>query len=91
MIVMVIAVNIVFWRPLVAWSERFRYETTEAAETQRSFVLGILARSSWPRVLGTARARLTEPLGRAMRVLGRDDTPAASRLAGSARATSCSG
>src|ERR1700722_20081619 len=33
MIVMVIAVNVVFWRPLVAWSERYRYETTEAAET----------------------------------------------------------
>jgi NitT/TauT family transport system permease protein len=77
MIVMVVAVNIVFWRPLVAWSERFRYETTEAAETQRSFVLEILARSSWPRVLGRLRVRLAEPLGRAMRILGRDDTPPA--------------
>jgi NitT/TauT family transport system permease protein len=76
MIMMVIAVNIVFWRPLVAWSEKFRYETTEAAESQRSFVLGILARSSWPRVLHRLWARLTEPLGRAMRVFGRDDTPA---------------
>ena len=75
MIVMVIAVNIVFWRPLVAWSERFRYETTEAAETQRSLVLEILTRSSWPRVLGRLRARLAEPLGQAMRILGRDDTP----------------
>jgi NitT/TauT family transport system permease protein len=28
MIVMVIAVNVVFWRPLVAFSEKFRYETT---------------------------------------------------------------
>ena len=72
MIVMVIAVNVVFWRPLVAWSERFRYETTEAAQTQRSLVLDVLLRSSWPRVLGRLRARLAEPLGRAMRVLGRD-------------------
>ncbi len=77
MIVMVIAVNVVFWRPLVAWSERFRYETTEAAETQRSLVLGILARSSWPRLLGRLRVRLAEPLGRAMRILGRDDAPPA--------------
>jgi len=73
MIAMVIAVNVVFWRPLVAWSERYRYETTEAAETQRSLVLEILAHSSWPRVLGRLRARLAEPLGRAMRILGRDD------------------
>jgi NitT/TauT family transport system permease protein len=75
MIVMVIGVNVVFWRPLIAWSERFRYETTEAADTQRSLVLELLARSSWPRVLGRLRARLAEPLGRAMRILGRDDTP----------------
>ncbi len=75
MIVMVIAVNVVFWRPLVAWSEKFRYETTEAAEAQRSLVLEILARSSWPRVLARLRARLAEPLGRGMRILGRDDTP----------------
>ena len=60
-----------------AWSERFRYETTEAAETQRSVVLDFLARSSWPRVLGNLRERLAEPLGRAMRVLGRDDAPPA--------------
>jgi len=77
MIAMVIAVNVVFWRPLVAWSERYRYETTEAAETQRSLVLELLARSSWPRVLGRLRARLAEPLGRAMRILGRDDAPPA--------------
>jgi len=75
MIAMVIAVNVVFWRPLVAWCERFRYETTEAAETQRSLVLDILARSSWPRVIGRLRARLADPLGRAMRILGRDDAP----------------
>jgi NitT/TauT family transport system permease protein len=77
MVVMVIAVNVVFWRPLLAWSERFRYETTEAAERQRSLVLEVLLRSSWPRVLGRQRARLAEPLGRAMRILGRDDTPPA--------------
>jgi NitT/TauT family transport system permease protein len=75
MIVMVIAVNIVFWRPLVAWSERFRYETTEATDAQRSLVLELLAHSSWPRVLGRLRARLAEPLDRAMRILGRDDAP----------------
>ena len=75
MIVMVITVNVLFWRPLVAWCERFRYETTEAAETQRSLVLALLARSSWPRLVGRLRSRLSEPLGRAMRVLGRDDAP----------------
>ncbi len=76
MIIMVIAVNVVFWRPLVAFSEKFRYETTEAAQSPRSLVLALLARSSWPRVLGRQRRRLAEPLGQAMRILGRDDAPA---------------
>jgi len=72
MFVLVIGINIMFWRPLVAWSERFRYETTEAQLAQRSVVLGILARSRWPRTVGAVRARVAEPLGRTMRILGRD-------------------
>ena len=75
MIFMVLAVNVFFWRPLVAWSERFRYETTEASESQRSYLLEIVSRSTWPRLLGAAWARVSEPLGRAMRILGRDDAP----------------
>ncbi len=76
MIIMVIGVNFLFWRPLVAWSERFRYETTEAKEAPRSVVLGILARSTWPRTVGRAWGRVAEPLGRAMGILGRDGAPA---------------
>jgi NitT/TauT family transport system permease protein len=88
MVVMVIAVNVLFWRPLVAWAERFRYELTEASDAPRSLVLELLGRSSWPRVLGRARARAAERVGRAMRVLGRDDgpvvAPGARRRAGDA-------
>jgi NitT/TauT family transport system permease protein len=74
MIVMVIGVNVLFWRPLTAWSERYRNETTESAEVQRSLVLDLLMRSSLPRFLGRARVRAAERLGRWMAVLGRDDT-----------------
>ncbi len=76
MMIMVIGVNFLFWRPLVAWSERFRYETTEAKEAPRSVVLGILARSTWPRTVGRTWGRVADPLGRAMRILGRDGAPA---------------
>jgi NitT/TauT family transport system permease protein len=76
MMIMVLAVNFLFWRPLVAWSERFRFETTEAKEAPRSVVLGILARSTWPRTLGHAWGHVAEPLGRAMQILGRDGAPA---------------
>ncbi|HWF34857.1 MAG TPA: ABC transporter permease subunit [Solirubrobacteraceae bacterium] len=75
MIVLVIGVNVLFWRPLTAWCERYRYETTEAEEVQRSLVLDLIMRSSWPRVIGRARRRVAERIGRTMRILGRDDAP----------------
>jgi NitT/TauT family transport system permease protein len=74
MVVMVIGVNVLFWRPLTAWSERFKNEDSAAAEQQSSLILNLLRRSSWPRLLGRVRRSLAERLGRLMRVLGRDGT-----------------
>ena len=88
MVVMVLAVNVLFWRPLTAWAERYKLEESEAAERQRSLVLDLLRRTSWPRASVARGGRLAEPLGRAMRVLGRDGTrrvggpPAAARRRG---------
>ena len=56
MAVMVIGVNVLFWRPLVAWCERFKNEQSEAAAVPRSMVLDLLRRSHWPRLLGQARS-----------------------------------
>ena len=44
MVVLVVGVNVVFWRPMVAWAERFRMEESGAAEKPRSVVLDILRR-----------------------------------------------
>jgi NitT/TauT family transport system permease protein len=74
MIVLVLAVNVLFWRPLTAWAERYKLEQTAADERQRSVVLELLRRTSWPRLLGRARRAAAEPLGRAMRILGHDGT-----------------
>ena len=52
MIVLVIGVNFVFWRPVTAWAERFRVEESEAAERPRSLVLDVLRRSQVPEQLG---------------------------------------
>ena len=74
MAIMVIGVNVVFWRPLVAWSEKFKNEQSEAAEAPRSAVLNLLRRSHWPRMVGRARRRLAEPVNRAaIRLWGADD------------------
>lgn len=64
MVVMVVAVNVVFWRPLVAWSEKFKDEQTEAVEAPRSLVLELLRRSHWPRALARVRRRMAEPVNR---------------------------
>jgi NitT/TauT family transport system permease protein len=78
MIFMVIVVNIVFWRPLVAWSERFRAEESAAAERPRSVVLDLLRRSSVPdlvsrpfRPAGRFMDRVTRPFGLAEHPLQR--------------------
>ena len=51
MVVMIVAVNVLFWRPLTAWAERYKLEESEAADRQRSVVLDLLRRSAWPRVV----------------------------------------
>jgi NitT/TauT family transport system permease protein len=78
MVVMVIAVNVVFWRPMVAWSEKFRFEESAAAERPRSVVLDLLRRSSVPalvsrpvRPAGRVLDRVTRPFGLAEHPLAR--------------------
>jgi NitT/TauT family transport system permease protein len=75
MVLMVLAVNVVFWRPLVAWSERFRNEQTEAVEQPKSVVLTTLRRSRVPATVGTALRPASQGLERATRVFGTADRP----------------
>ncbi|WP_329056250.1 ABC transporter permease subunit [Amycolatopsis sp. NBC_01488] len=75
MIVMVVGVNVLFWRPLTAWSERFRIEQSEAAEAPRSLTLGLLRRSRLPALLGRVFGPLVFPLDRALAVFGIAEYP----------------
>jgi NitT/TauT family transport system permease protein len=45
MMVMIIAVDQLVWRPALAWAQKFKVEETEAAEVPRSWVLDLLRRS----------------------------------------------
>ena len=81
MVLMVIGVNVLFWRPLVAWAERFRMEESEAAERPRSVVLEMLRRSQIPGVIaralrpgGRLLERITRPFGLAEHPLNPDST-----------------
>jgi NitT/TauT family transport system permease protein len=67
MIVMVVGVNAIFWRPLTAWAEKFRMGDTTAPAQQRSVTLDILRHSGVPRFLG----RVMRPLGVGLDLLTR--------------------
>lgn len=75
MIVMVVGVNFLFWRPLTAWAERFRAGDTVTVDQQRSVVLDLLRRSVVPAVVGRALRPVGAGLDRVTRPLGRADRP----------------
>jgi NitT/TauT family transport system permease protein len=75
MAIMVVGVNFLFWRPLVAWAEKFKVEQSEAAHVQRSAVLDFLRRSHWPQLIGRLTAPAREAINRAGRVFGVDNRP----------------
>ncbi|OFJ55516.1 ABC transporter permease [Mycolicibacterium grossiae] len=56
MVVMIVAVNALFWRPLTVWSGRFRIGDAVPADAPGSALLTVLRRSHLPRLL---RAPLT--------------------------------
>ncbi|MFB7722910.1 ABC transporter permease [Nocardia sp. NPDC056100] len=76
MVLTIVLVNVLFWRPLTAWSERFRVEHTESASAPRSLVLDLLRHSTLPRRIGRALRPVSEGIDRAMRVFGRSTKPA---------------
>ena len=75
MVIMVVGVNVVFWRPLTAWAERFRVEESEAAEAPRSLVLNLLRRSHVPVLMGRLFGWLVAPLDRVMALFGLAEYP----------------
>jgi NitT/TauT family transport system permease protein len=75
MIVMILGVNFVFWRPMVAWSERFRMEESEASEKPRSLMLDTLRNSHVPRLVGRPLRPVSAFLDRATRPFGTADRP----------------
>lgn len=75
MIALVIGVNVLFWRPLTAWAERFRMEDSEAAQAPRSLTLDVLRRSNISRLVGRPLGILVYPMDRVMAVFGIAERP----------------
>ena len=70
MVVMVVGVNFLFWRPLVAWAEKFRIEDSVAADVPRSVVFDVVRRSSVPSLMARPWRPVGRWLDRATRVFG---------------------
>ena len=62
MAVVIVLVDQLFWRPLVAWADKFRLEQSAAAVAPRSWLLALLRTARLPRLIG----RLWTPAGEAI-------------------------
>jgi len=45
LIIVIILIDFFVWQPLIAWAEKFKYQTVEASNTPQSFVLDFLQNS----------------------------------------------
>jgi NitT/TauT family transport system permease protein len=75
MIILVVTVNFFFWRPMVAWAERFRIEESEAAERPKSIVFDVLRRSTVPGLIGRPFHPIRRGIDRFTRLFGVADRP----------------
>ncbi len=83
MVVMIVALDQLLWRPVVVWAQKFRIEEGGAVEAMGSWFLDLLRRS---RILG-AGAAVLERLGKALRARARPPSQGAPRDLGLASRT----
>ncbi len=62
----IVGVDQLFWRPLVAWSDKFRLEQSSSSDPPESWVYDLLTKARIPRLIGNAIAPLMERLNQFM-------------------------
>ncbi|MGH7388222.1 MAG: ABC transporter permease [Candidatus Rokuibacteriota bacterium] len=67
MVILILMVNAIVWRPLVAWAEKFKVEESQATDVPTSRVLDLLRRSHLVLWVEAGLARLDERLDRVWR------------------------
>jgi NitT/TauT family transport system permease protein len=63
LVVVIVLLDLCLWRPLVAWSDRFKTEQTESSVVPRSVVLDAIRRSA---LIDWVWSRFLTPVGRAV-------------------------
>lgn len=66
MAVMIILVDQLVWRPIIAWAQKFRNEQSEANETPTSWVLDLWRAARLPSLIGEALRPVNEFINRAL-------------------------
>jgi NitT/TauT family transport system permease protein len=61
LIILIILLDLLFWRPLVAWADKFKIEQSSGTDAPHSLVLDALRRSA---LIATLNQRVFGPLGR---------------------------
>jgi NitT/TauT family transport system permease protein len=62
MIIMIVAVDQLFWRPIVVWSEQFKVEETAETDKAQSWVLNLLQESRlYEKLIGRLKKKPTLP------------------------------
>ncbi len=75
LVVLVVGVNVLFWKPLVVWSEKFRIETSSAVDQPHSVTLSLLRRSQIPGLVARTGRPIVRGLDRATRPFGLAEYP----------------
>ncbi len=60
LVLLIVLLDLVFWRPLVAWADKFKVELSSGADESHSFVLDTIRRSA---IVAVANRRVFRPLG----------------------------
>jgi NitT/TauT family transport system permease protein len=66
MAVMILAVDQLLWRPLIAWADKFKFEQSEGANAPQSWVLDLIRSAQLPSRLSHALAPLSEVVTRTL-------------------------
>jgi NitT/TauT family transport system permease protein len=69
--IVIVLVDQLFWRPLIAWSDKFRLEQSASAEPPESWVYDLLKAARIPRLIGNGLTPVRETINRFLSVLTR--------------------
>ncbi len=77
MAVVIVLVDQLFWRPLIAWSDKFRIEQSASAQAPSSWVYDLFRRANLPLLLERALTPVGDIAGRALSAISRPRAPRA--------------